>query len=161
MPLIPVLLELLGRASRALGLETIDSFPPGHAYARTRWDRAYFDIASDVKPEQIERKLCESIANTPTVFAHIVNPTPGMQRALLAVIDARLRRSCGSPHDLVRMLVEAYDSPHTLEPMAGLRAAITATRGLDMRERVQAVLDFLGAMPAAFDVIDGRAHILN
>jgi hypothetical protein len=161
MPLTDVILDLLGRASRALGLETIDSFPPGHAYARTRWNRAYFDIASDMKPEQIERALCESIANTPTVFAHISNPTPGMQRALLAVIDARLRRSCGSPHELARMLVEAYDSPHTQEPMPGLRAAIAATRHLDMRERVQAVLDFLGAMPAAFDVIDGRARFLN
>jgi hypothetical protein len=84
-----------------------------------------------------------------------------MQRALLAVIDARLRRSCGSPHELVRMLVEAYDSPHTQEPMAGLRATIAASHGLDLRERVQAVLEFLGAMPAAFDVIDGRARILN
>jgi hypothetical protein len=161
MPLADAILDLLGRASRALGLETIDSFPPGHAYARTRWDRAYFDIASDMKPEQIERALCESIANTPAVFAHIVNPTPAMQRALLAVIDARMRRSCGSPHELAAMLVAAYDSTHTQEPMPGLRAAIAATRQLDMRERVQALLEFLGAMPAAFDIIDGRARFLN
>jgi hypothetical protein len=59
------------------------------------------------------------------------------------------------------MLVDAYDSPHTQEPVPGLRAAISASRHLDIRERVQAVLDFLGAMPAAFDVIDGRARFLN
>ena len=50
MPLLPVLADLLGRASRALGLETIDAFPPGHRYADTRWDKAYFDIPSDYKP---------------------------------------------------------------------------------------------------------------
>jgi hypothetical protein len=43
----------------------------------------------------------------------------------------------------------------------GLRAAIAATRGMDMRERAHGALAFLGAMPAAFDVIDGRAHFLN
>jgi hypothetical protein len=161
MTLSDVFLDWLGRASRALGLETVDTFPPGHAYARTRWDRAYFDIASDMKPEQIERALCESIANTPTVFAHVVNPTPHMQRALLAVIDTRLRRACGSPHELARMLVAAYDSPHTQEPIPGLRTAIATTRGLDMRERSQALLDFLAAMPAAFDVIDARMRVLN
>ena len=49
MPLLPVLSSLLSRASRALGLESVDRFPPGHQYPRTRWDRAYFDIASDLK----------------------------------------------------------------------------------------------------------------
>jgi hypothetical protein len=161
MPLIPVLLDLLARASAALGFETIDSFPAGHAYARTRWDRAYFDIASDMKPDQIENALCESIANTPAVFAHIANPTPRMQRALLAVIDTRLRRSCGSPHDLVAMLVNAYRSPHTLEATPGLRAAIERTEGLDMPERAHALLAFLGAMAAPFDVIEAQARIVN
>jgi hypothetical protein len=161
MPLIPALLDLLARASRALGLETIDSFPPTHPYARTRWDRAYFDIASDMRPDQIERALCDSIANTPTVFAHIVNPTPRMQRALLAAIDTRMRRSCGSPHDLARLLIDAYRSPHTQEAMPGLRAAIERSNGLEMAERVHALLAFLGAMPAAFDVIDAQARTLN
>ncbi|MFL6675278.1 MAG: hypothetical protein ACJ8LG_18545 [Massilia sp.] len=161
MPLIPVLLDLLARASTALGFETLDSFPAGHAYARTRWDRAYFDIASDMKPDQIENALCESIANTPAVFAHIANPTPRMQRALLAVIDARLRRSCGSPHDLAKMLVDAYRSPHTLEAMPGLRAAVERTEGLEMPERAQALLAFLGAMAAPFDVIEAQARIVN
>jgi hypothetical protein len=161
MPLIPALLELLGRASRALGLETIDSFPGGHAHARTRWDKAYFDIASDMKPEQIERALCESIANTPAVFAHIVNPTPRMQRALLAVVDTRMRRSCGAPHDLLHMLIDAYRSPHTLEAVPGLRAAIERTQDQDMPERVRALVSFLGAMTAPFDVIEGRARVLN
>lgn len=154
MPLMPIVLDLLSKASHALGFETIDRFPAGHPHARTRWDRAYFDIASDLKPEAIERSLCESIANTPSVFAHIVNPTPAMQRTLLGVIETRLRRSCGAPADLVALLVEAYASPHTLEARPGLRAAIAATAGQEMRERVHATLAFLGAMPAAFDVID-------
>ncbi|WP_229508001.1 hypothetical protein [Massilia sp. Dwa41.01b] len=111
MPLMPVLLDLLSRASHRLGLETIDRFPAGHPYARTRWDRRYFDIASDLKPEAIERTMCEAIANTPSVFAHIQNPTPAMQRTLLGVIDTSLRRSCGAPTNLVALLVEAYASP--------------------------------------------------
>jgi hypothetical protein len=157
MPLIPALLDLLARASRAMGLETVDSFPPGHPYARTRWDRAYFDIASDMKPDRIERALCDSIANTPAVFGHIVNPTPRMQRTLLAIIDTRLRRSCGQPSDLARLLIEAYRSPYTLEAVPGLRAAIERTEGDEMPERVRSVLAFLSGMPAAFDVIEAQA----
>ena len=61
-------LDLLKRLSRALGLDTADSFPPGHAHARTRWNKAYFDIASNVKPDEIERRICDAIANTPLVF---------------------------------------------------------------------------------------------
>lgn len=156
MPLMPIVLDLLSKASHALGFETIDRFPANHAYARTRWDRAYFDIASDLRPEAIERSLCDSIANTPSVFAHIVNPTPAMQRTLLAVIETRLRRSCNAPLDLVALLVEAYRSPHTLEARPGMRAAIEATAGQEMRERVHATLAFLGAMPAAFDVIEAQ-----
>jgi len=150
----PVLADLLGRASRALGFETVDSFPPGHQYARTRWDRAYFDIASDMKPEAIERTLCEAITNTPAVFGHIVNPTPRMQRALLAVIHTWLRRSCGAPHELVRLLVEAYRSPYTAEAVPGMRAAIEDTRALDMPERVHALLAFLAGQPVAFGVLE-------
>ena len=156
MPLIPVVLELLSRASHALGFETVDRFPASHAYARTHWDRRYFDIASDLKPEAIERSLCASIDNTPAVFAYIANPTPAMQRTLLGVIDTRLRRSCGAPSDLVALLIEAYRSPYTIEARPGLRAAIESTAGLEMRARVHAVLAFLGAMPAAFDVIEAE-----
>ena len=125
---------------------------PSGISARTRWNRAYFDIASDVKPEQIERSLCESIANTPHIFAHITHPTPRMQRTLLAVIETRMRRSCGSPADLVTLLTDAYRSPSTPEAMPGLRAVIEDS-GFD----ANAVLGFLGAMPAAFDVIEA-AH---
>lgn len=154
MSLIPLLLDLWSKASHALGFETVDRFPPNHPYARTHWDRAYFDIASDLKPDAIERTLCAAIANTPSVFARIANPTPAMQRTLLGVIDTRLRRSCGAPTDLVALLVEAYRSPYTIEARPGLRPAIEATAGLEMRERVHAVLAFLGTMPAAFDVIE-------
>lgn len=149
MPLIPTLLNALAWVSRSCGFETVDSFPPGHAFARTHWNPAYFDIASDLKPEHIERSLCDSIANTPTIFAHIANPTPRMQRALLAVIDTRMRRSCGNPAELVALLINAYRSPYTLEAIPGLRAAIEQSAG-DTR----AVLAFLGAMPSAFDVIE-------
>jgi uncharacterized membrane protein len=149
MPLIPTLLQALAYVSRVCGFDTIDSFPPGHQYARTRWNRAYFDIASDRKPEQIERSLCESITNTPLIFAHIVNPTLRMQRALLAVIETRMRRSCGNPTELVALLVNAYRSPYTPEAMPGLRTVIESSQ-YDPR----AVMEFLGAMPAAFDVIE-------
>ena len=154
MPLIPALLQALAYFSRVCGFDTVDAFPPGHRYARTRWNRAYFDIASDLKPEQIERALCESISNTPLIFAHITEPTPRMQRALLAVIESRLRRSCGNPADLVALLIAAYRSPSTLEALPGLRAVIESHRDDAPAHRAQAVLAFLGAMPAAFNVIE-------
>jgi hypothetical protein len=157
MPLLPVLSELLARASRALGLETADRFPPGHRHARTRWDPAYFDIPSDLKPDAIERAMCTAIENTPHVFAWIVHPTPRMQRALLGVIHARLRRGSGSqaaPADLVAMLIDAYASPDTQDALPGLRAAIESTKGYDPSMRIAHLTAFLADMPAAFDVID-------
>jgi hypothetical protein len=153
---IPDFRDLLARASRALGLENIDAFPSGHPYARTRWDRAWFDIPSDMKPDQIERTLCEAIANTPAVFARINHPTPRMQRTLLAAINAGLRRSCGAPLDLVKLLIEAYRSPYTIEAIPGLRAAIAQAGAGDINARAHSVLAFLGAMPAAFDVIEAQ-----
>ncbi|MES2152028.1 MAG: hypothetical protein V4508_19800 [Pseudomonadota bacterium] len=153
--MFPQLTRALAYLSRVCGLDTVDSFPPGHAYARTRWNPAYFDIASDLKPEQIERALCESIANTPTIFAHIEHPTPRMQRALLAVIETRMRRSCGNPAELAALLLKAYRSPSTPEALPGMRAAIAASEGEGLAERTRSLLEFLGAMPAAFDVIDG------
>jgi hypothetical protein len=159
MPLFPIFLDMLGRASRALGFETVDSFPPGHPYARTRWDRAYFDIASDVKPDQIEHALCDAIANTPLVFGRIVNPTPRMQRTVLGIIDARLRGAGGAPADLVRLLIEAYRSPDIVEAIPGLRAAIASTAAYEMPVRVVRLLDYLAAMPSAFDVIDSGVAV--
>lgn len=156
MPLLHVVSSLLSRASRALGLESVDRFPPGHQYPRTRWDRAYFDIASDLKAEQMENAVCEAIANTPSVFAHVAHPTPRMQRTLLATIHARLRRGGSPPSDLVAMLIEAYASPHTPEAMPGLRAAIAGTEGYDPSMRVAHLQAFLADMPAAFDVIEAR-----
>ena len=150
MPLPDTISSLLSWVSRACGFETVDSFPPGHQYARTRWNAAYFDIASDLKPDAIERAVCEKIAATPSIFAHIVHPTPRMQRELLAVIEARMRRACGQPFDLAALLVEAYRSPHTLEAVPGLRRAIEGSGG-DPR----AVLAFLGAAARDAVVIDG------
>ncbi len=147
--MFPLLTKALAWLSRVCGFETVDSFPPGHPDARTRWNAAYFDIASDLKPAQIERSICERIDNTPTIFAHIDNPTPPMQRALLAVIETRMRRSCGNPVDLVALLINAYRSPHTREALPGLRSVIVNSDG-----DVQAVMGFLGGMRSAFDVID-------
>ncbi|ALK99534.1 hypothetical protein AB595_04415 [Massilia sp. WF1] len=152
--MIPVITSLLGRASRALGLETIDAFPPGHRYADTRWDKAYFDIPSDYKPERIEQAMADAITNTPSVFAYIAHPTPRMQRALLAVIHARLRRGGTPPNELLAMLVDAYAGPRTPEALPGLRAAIASTEGYDPSMRVAHLAAWLADMPAAFDVID-------
>jgi hypothetical protein len=154
MPLIDTISSLLGRASRALGLETVDSFPAGHRYADTRWDKAYFDIPSDYKPERIERAMVEAIANTPSVFAWIEHPTPRMQRALLAVIHARLRRGGSPPNELLAMLIDAYASPRTQEALPGMRAAIDSTDGYDPSMRVAHLAAWLADMPAAFDVIE-------
>jgi len=153
MPLFPVIADLLARASRKLGFETVAGFPPGHVHARTHWDPAYFDIASDVKPDQIESAICAAVANTPLVFGRIANPTPRMQRTLLSIIEARLRAG-GAPADVVRLLIAAYDSPDTVEAIPGLRAAIASTAQVEMPVRVVRLLDYLAAMPSAFDVID-------
>ena len=147
--MFPILIQAFKWLSRVCGFDTVDSFPPGHPYARTRWNAAYFDIASDLKPEQIERSICERIANTPTIFAHIECPTPRMQRALLEVIEMRMRRSCGNPVDLVALLINAYRSPHTAEAVPGLRSVIVNSDG-----DAQAVIGYLGQMPAAFDIIE-------
>ncbi|WP_229413597.1 hypothetical protein [Massilia violaceinigra] len=147
--MFPILTQALAYVSRVCGFETVDSFPPGHAHARTHWSGAHFDIASDLKPDQIERALCEKIANTPLIFANIANPTPAMQRVLLDLIGTRMRHSGGQPVDLVSLLANAYRSPYTQEAVPGLRAAIEESGG-DARS----VLAFLSEMPAAFDVID-------
>lgn len=154
MPLLDTLSSLLSRASRALGLDSLDTFPSGHRYARTRWDPAWFDIASDTKPDRIQTAVCDAIAATPGVFAHIVNPTPRMQRTLLGEIHARLRRGASPPNDLVAMLIDAYASPGTPDTMPGLRAAIASTEGYDPTMRVAHLQAWLADMPAAFDVID-------
>ncbi|MFC0251651.1 hypothetical protein [Massilia consociata] len=156
MPLIDTVSDLLARASHALGFETIDRFPQHHPYARTRWNKAYFDIPSNMKPEAIENRLCEAIANTPHVFGEILNPTPRMQRALLAVIEQRLRRAHGAPTDLAAMLVAAYRSPHTVETVPGLRQAILDTSGYEQHVQANAILAFLADAPAAFGVIEAR-----
>lgn len=156
------LIDWLKHLSRICGFETADSFPPGHAYARTRWVGAYFDIASDVKPDDIERRICDAIANTPLVFAHITHPTPRMQRALLGVIESRLRQGGGQrgrndAAPLAALLIKAYQSPHTLECMPGLRRAIDSTRDEEAPYRVNALLAFLADdTQAPFDVIEMR-----
>lgn len=148
-------LDWLKTLSRICGFETADSFPPGHPYARTRWEAAYFDIASDVKPDEIERRICAAIANTPSVFAYIVNPTPRMQRALLNVIHERLRRQPGvGATDLILLLINAYASPHITEVVPGLRQLIHDTGHEQTNLRAHAILELLTATPRGLDVID-------
>lgn len=148
------LIKWLRYLSRVCGFDTADSFPPGHPHARTHWNGAYFDIASDVKPDEIERRLCDAISNTPLVFAYISNPTPRMQRALLALIAERVRRRLGSAKELVPLLIEAYRSAHTQEAVPGLRAAIRDSDHLEAAEQVRAILTFLAQMQSPYDVID-------
>ncbi|MCC7642321.1 MULTISPECIES: hypothetical protein [unclassified Janthinobacterium] len=149
------ILTWLKTLSRICGFETADSFPPHHPYARTRWDAAYFDIASDVKPDEIERRICAAIANTPSVFACITNPTPRMQRALLNVIHDRLRRQPGAgATDLVLLLINAYASDHITEAVPGLRNLIVNTEHEDTNLRVHAILELLVGTPRGLDVID-------
>jgi hypothetical protein len=150
------LLAWLRHLSRVCGFDTVDAFPPGHPYARTRWNGAYFDIASDVAPEQIEQRLCDAITNTPLVFGYITNPTPRMQRALLAVLEQRMRNNRGRATELALLLIAAYRSPHVTEVVPGLRAAIAGTVGQDEGDRARSLMAFLGSMPAPFDVIDAR-----
>lgn len=149
------ILSWLKTLSRVCGFETADSFPPGHPYARTRWNAAYFDIASDVKPDEMERRLCTAIANTPSVFAYIANPTPRMQRALLNVIHDRLRRQPGAgATDLVLLLINAYASDHITEAVPGLRALIVNTEHEETNLRAHAILELLVGTPRGLDVID-------
>lgn len=148
------LIKWLRYLSRVCGFETADSFPPGHPHARTHWNGAYFDIASDVKPDEIERRLCDAITNTPLVFSYITNPTPRMQRALLALLAERMRRRLGSAKELVPLLIDAYRSPHTQESVPGLRAAIRESDQLEPAEQVRHILTFLSQMQSPYDVID-------
>lgn len=150
MPLIYKIQDLLARASRACGFETADRFPAGHQYPRTRWNRAYFDIPSDLKADAIERRICDAIANTPSVFAHIANPTPRMQHALIALIESTMRRSCGQPVNLATLLVNAYASPYTPEAISGLRQVIDASIGQDPAVRARLLLQHLNSTSGAF-----------
>ncbi|MYM31237.1 hypothetical protein GTP58_23135 [Duganella sp. CY15W] len=152
--MMEILLTWLRRLSHLLGFETADSFPPGHPYERTRWNGAYFDIASDVKPEQIESRLCDAIANTPLVFGYITNPTPRMQRTLLAMLEERMRNNRGRASELAALLVVAYDSPHISEVIPGLRSVVAATRHDELPERARSVMAFLGSTQSPFDVIE-------
>lgn len=149
--MFPILTQALAYVSRKCGFDTLDTFPPGHVHARTHWSGAHFDIASDLKPDRIERVVCEKIANTPMIFAHIANPTPEMQKVILGMIGSRVSHG-GQPLDLVTLLVNAYRSPYTKDALPGLRAAIEIHEG-DPR----GVLDFLNES-SGFGVIDAAPH---
>ena len=143
--------------NRVCGFDTVDAFPSGHAHARTRWNAGYFDIASDLAPDQIERAICAKIANTPLIFAHIANPTPRMQRALLGAIGDRKRCNSGNAGELVLLLIAAYRSVHLQEAVPGLRALILDSEHEAPEDRVRIILAFLAAMALPFDVIEASA----
>ncbi|MFD2367191.1 hypothetical protein [Pseudoduganella sp. GCM10020061] len=150
MPLLYKIQDLLARVSRACGFESADRFPPGQYYPRTRWNRAYFDIPSDLKADAMERRICDAIANTPSVFAHIAHPTPRMQQTLIAIIESTMRRACGQPVNLAAMLINAYASPYTPEARPGLRGAIESTAGQELSTRTQVLLQHLNSTSGAF-----------
>jgi hypothetical protein len=77
----------------------------------------------------------------------------------LGIIHARLRRGSVAPTDLVAMLIDAYDSPHTPEALPGLRAALASTEGYDPSMRIGHLQAWLADMPAAFDVIDAPVRV--
>jgi hypothetical protein len=160
--LIPTLAKLFAHVSRVCGFETASSFPPDHIHARTRWKGAYFDIASDRNPEQIERAMCEALANTPSMFDLIENPTPRMQLTLIAAIESRMRRSSSPPDDLAMLLIKAYASPHVIDAIPGLGAAIErGAQNRNMRECIDTLLAFLRASSTTFDgdVIEAAAPL--
>ena len=146
-------MSVVSYLSKRCGLESVNSFPAGHAFARTHWDRSYFDIAYGTQPERIEAVICDAIVNTPTIFTRIANPTPRMQRALLSVIDRSVRRNEGNVGQLVSMLIEAYASPHVADAMPGLRQAIELCAREERHERVRSILYFIATIPAPVDAI--------
>lgn len=144
----------LAYLSKICGLESVTSFPSGHAYARTHWNPAYFDIAYGMPPQQIEQTLCDAIRNTPSIFAHIQNPTARMQRSLLAALHDSLLRKDGHATEWAGLLIAAYASRHIQEVVPGLRAEITASASLAQAERARSLLVFLANMPVAFEVVE-------
>jgi hypothetical protein len=140
--------------SKALGLESVSSFPARHVFAHTNWDPSYFDIPYGTTPEEIERRICVAIGNTPTIFGRINNPTPRMQRALINVIAERVRRNDRSVGDLVTQLIDAYESRLVHESIPGLRAEIEATGYEEPSMRARRVLAFLSNERIGLNVID-------
>lgn len=144
----------LAYLSKICGLDSVTSFPANHPFARTHWDPSYFDIAYGMKPDRIEQVLCDAIQNTPSIFAHISNPTPRMQRSLLAVLHDSVRRNDGNAAEWVGLLINAYSSRYVQEVLPGLRAEIAGSVGAPSADRVRSLLVFLANMAAPFDVIE-------
>jgi hypothetical protein len=144
----------LAYLSKVCGLDSVSSFPASHPFFRTHWDPSYFDIAYGTKPDQIDQILSEAIHNTPHIFARINNPTPRMQRSLLAVLHDSVRRNDGNAGEWAALLINAYASRHVQEVVPGLRAEITASSAAAPADRVRGLLVFLANMAAPFDVIE-------
>ena len=144
----------LAYLSKVCGLDSVSSFPANHPFARTHWDPPYFDIAYGTKPDQIDQILSEAIHNTPHIFVRINNPTPRMQRSLLAVLHDSVRRNDGHAAQWAAMLINAYASSFVQEVLPGLRAEITGSLGSGPADRVHSLLVFLANMATPFDVIE-------
>ncbi len=144
----------LAYLSKICGLDTVSTFPADHIFARTQWNPAYFDISSNMTPDQIERTLCQAISNTPSIFSHISNPTPRMQRSLLTAVNDSMRRKEGNTGELIAMLINAYTSRYVLDAVPGLRAEIMACAGLARADQIRQVMRFLMDMAAPLGVIE-------
>lgn len=144
----------LAYLSKICGLASVTSFPAGHAFARTSWNPAYFDIAYGLPPQQIEQALSDAIRNTPSIFAHISNPTPRMQRSLLGALHDGLQRKDANATECAALLIAAYASRHIQEVVPGLRAEIAGSAAMASAERVRSLLVFLAKMPVPFEVVE-------
>ena len=66
--MFPILTNALAWLSRVCGFDTLDSFPANHPYASTHWNGAYFDIASDLKPDAIYLTHYAQIRDVPRIL---------------------------------------------------------------------------------------------
>lgn len=144
----------LAYLNKMCGLESVTSFPSAHPFSRTSWNPSYFDIAYGMKPDQIEQMLCDAIGNTPSIFSHISNPTPRMQRSLLAVLHDGMLRNDGHAAQWASLLIAAYSSRYVQEVVPGLRAEINTSSDAAHADRIRSLLVFLANMKAPFDVIE-------
>jgi len=133
----------ISHLNRMLGLESVSSFPSGHIFVRTNWDPSYFDIPYGTKPDEIERRICIAIGNTPGIFSRINYPTPRMQLTLVEIVVERSKDNDHAAEELVGLLINAYSSPFVQEVIAGLRAEIEGSKFDVGVTRAHRVLSFL------------------
>ena len=113
-------------------------------------------------PPVVMDNITQQIGNTPLVFAHITNPTPRMQRALFGVLEQRLRlHHEREAAQLAALLIQAYRSPHIVEAMPGLKAAIAATAHDEAPARIRAVLRRAQGGAARMGLVTGDRMVFS